>query len=66
MSKRIYVDVMDDGEVRIETKGFKGPVCLAETQFLKELLGEEVSRQLCASYYQKNNESIKKHIPLCG
>lgn len=67
MQKQIIVDVMDDGEVRIETKGYSGPVCLAESQFLKDLLGEEVSRQLTAAYYQQDERvNTRKIIPLCG
>ena len=39
--KEIVIDISDDGEVRIETKGFKGKACLEESQFLKNLLGKE-------------------------
>lgn len=64
--KQIVVNVLDDGEIRIETKGFSGPACLEESQFLKDLLGVETSRQLCASFYQKEKQTITRHIPLCG
>ena len=64
--KQIVVDILDDGEVRIETKGFSGPVCLAESQFLKDLLGTETARSLAASFYQRHGVPMKRHIPLCG
>ena len=69
MSKQIVVDVMDDGEVRIETQGFSGPVCLAKSEFLKNVLGEEVSKQLTPAYYQQDERDQvkrKKYMPLCG
>ena len=64
--KEIIIDVSDDGEVRIETRGFKGKSCLAESEFLKELLGKETSRQLTPAYYQEEKETVKKYLPLCG
>ena len=64
--KEIIVDVSDDGEVRIETRGFKGKSCLAESEFLKDLLGKETSRQLTPAYYQEEKETVKKYLPLCG
>ena len=68
MLKQIIVDVMDDGEVKIETKGFTGVVCIEETKFLKAALGEETSRLLAPAYYQseENNNLKKKWIPTCG
>ncbi len=67
MKEQIIVDVMDDGEVKIETKGFSGPICLKESQFLKDILGSEISKQLTPAYYQQsNNQTIRKIIPLCG
>ena len=67
MQKQIIVDVMDDGEVKIETKGFSGPMCLKESQFLKDILGSEISKQLTPAYYQqKHNTVTRKIIPLCG
>ncbi len=64
--KQIVIDVMADGEIKIETKGFTGPVCLEESQFLKDLLGKEISVQLCPVFYQKRRKILKKHIPICG
>ena len=64
--KEILIDVSDDGEVRIETSGFKGKSCLAESEFLKDLLGKETSRQLTPAYYQEEKETVKKYLPLCG
>ena len=64
--KEIIIDVSDDGEVRIETRGFKGKSCVAEPEFLKDLLGKETSRQLTPAYYQEEKETVKKYLPLCG
>ena len=64
--KEIIIDVSDDGDVRIETRGFKGKSCLAQSEFLKDLLGKETSRQLTPAYYQEEKETVKKYLPLCG
>ena len=64
--KKIILDIDDTGEVRIETTGFKGPVCLEESQFLKELLGQETKRCLTPLFYQRGETLVKKHINLCG
>ena len=66
MKKQIIIEVTDDGEVKITTKGFSGASCLDETQFLKDLLGVETARQLTPCYYQKNNQPVKKYLPICG
>lgn len=65
--KEIVIDVLDSGEVKIETRGFTGKACIQESQFLKDLLGKEISQQLTPAYYTINGkEQVKKHLPLCG
>ncbi len=65
--KEIIIDVQDDGEVKIETRGFTGKACIQESQFLKDLLGKEISQQLTPAYYTiSQKEKVKKHLPLCG
>jgi hypothetical protein len=63
--KEIIVDVSDDGEIRIETKGFAGKACIEEAGFLKNLLGKETYRQLTPAYYG-NKTKLKKYLQLCG
>jgi hypothetical protein len=65
-TRRITVTVAPDGSVEIETTGYRGKVCMEEAQFLKDLLGREVAVQLCPTYYQRGQETVKKHVPLCG
>jgi len=65
--KEIIIEVSNDGEIKIETRGFSGKSCIQESQFLKDLLGKEISQQLTPSYYTTNQkEKVKKHLPLCG
>ena len=64
--KEIIVDISNTGEIKIETRGFKGDVCLTESQFIKDLLGKEIQKQLTPAYFEKNNELVKKYLPLCG
>ena len=47
--KEIIIDVSNDGEIRVETKGFKGKSCVIEAQFLKDVLGKETARTLSYS-----------------
>ena len=63
--KQIIVDVSDDGQIRIETKGFIGKACIEEAEFLKNLLGNETFRQLTPAYYGKKAR-LKKYLQLCG
>ncbi len=42
MPKTIVVEITDEGEIRIETKGFTAKVCIEESQFIKDLIGEEI------------------------
>ena len=64
--KEIVVEVKDDGEIQIETRGFKGKNCISETEFLKKLLGKETSQTLTPAYWQENHNLTKKYLPLCG
>jgi hypothetical protein len=64
--KQIVITVKNDGSVEIETMGYKGPVCLEEAKFLKDLLGHEIAVQLCPTYHQRGKVTVKKHLPICG
>jgi hypothetical protein len=66
--KQIIIDISEDGGVKIETRGFAGKGCVAESQFLKDLLGKETAQQLTPAYYQRKGqkEVVKRHLPLCG
>lgn len=65
--KEIIMDVSDDGEIKVETRGFTGKGCIDESQFLKDVLGKETAQSLTPAYYQKSQKKvIKKYLPLCG
>ena len=64
--KEIVIDVSDDGQIQIETKGFSGKSCVKEAQFIKDVLGSETARQLTPTYWQKSQAIVKKYLPLCG
>ena len=64
--KEIVIEVSEDGEVRLETKGFEGKACLEESKFLKDLLGSEVCRHLTPAYYTHGKKRVKKYLNLCG
>jgi hypothetical protein len=64
--KQIIIDVSDDGEIKIETRGYIGKSCVEETAVIKNILGNEITRQLTPAYYAQGKETVKKHLPLCG
>lgn len=64
--KEIIVEISDEGEIKIETRGFKGKSCIAESQFIKDLLGKEIKNQLTPAYYQGGKNPVRKYLPLCG
>jgi hypothetical protein len=66
MKKEIIIDISDEGEVRIETKGFVGRECVEEAQFLRDILGQETYRKLTPAYYHSPKTKTKKYLQLCG
>ena len=58
--KEIVIDIAEDGEISLETKGFVGKACVEESQFLKNLLGKETYKQLTPAYYNTNKKKVKK------
>jgi hypothetical protein len=64
--KEIVIDISDDGQIQLETTGFSGKSCIEESQFIKDILGSETTRQLTPTYWQKSQANIKKYLPLCG
>ncbi len=64
--KEIIVEVSMDGEIKLETRGFKGKACIEESKFLKEVLGAETLRELTPAYYVEEEVAVKKYLPLCG
>ena len=64
--KQIIIDVLDSGEIKLETRGFTGKSCIQESEFVKNLLGHELERELVPAYYTQDNVKIKKSLPLCG
>ena len=64
--KDIIIDISQNGEITIETRGFSGKGCIADSQFIKDLLGKEIEKQLTPAYYKENNQEVKKYLPLCG
>ena len=64
--KEIIIDISSDGEVTVETRGFNGKSCIAESQIIKDLLGTEIQKQLTPAYYHENQVPVRKYLPLCG
>jgi hypothetical protein len=64
--KEIVIEISENGDLKLETRGFSGKTCIEESQFVKDLLGNEITRQLTPAYYKENNKEIRVYLPLCG
>ena len=64
--KEIVIDVSNDGQIQVETKGFTGKRCIEESRFIVKVLGSETARKLTPAYWHENRIKIKKYLPLCG
>ncbi len=67
--KEIIIDISNEGELKIETRGYSGNECISQTKFLKELLGKEIFQELTPAYFtqQENQaEKVVKYLPICG
>lgn len=66
--KEIIIDISDNGEVKVETVGFKGKSCLKESSFIESVLGKPLFQELTPAYYENDNtaQQNKKFLNLCG
>jgi len=64
--KEIIVDISNDGEIKIETRGFKVEKCITESQFLKDLLGQEIECHLTPAFYEVDKVIVKNFLTICG
>lgn len=65
--KMIIIDIMDEtAELKIETKGYVGPKCVEEAQFLKDALGPSMEMELKPVFHKKEKETTRVFKPLCG
>lgn len=64
--KEIIIEISDDGQVSLETKGFKGSSCVEETEFLKKVLGKETFKLLIPAYFVTEKQHLKKYLNICG
>ena len=53
----IIVNIDREGNVSMETKGFKGPSCLKATEELEKVLGKKTSEKKTAEYYLQQNQT---------
>jgi Protein of unknown function (DUF2997) len=52
MARIIEVTVSPTGETFVQTKGYIGADCLQASRFLEQALGDMVTQQRTAEYYQ--------------
>jgi hypothetical protein len=59
MKKIIRIIVGPKGETRIETRGFSGGACREASRFIEQALGQPVSEQLTAEFYQSQSTDLQ-------
>lgn len=62
--EKITVIIEADGQVRVETKGYKGQGCMAASKFLEETLGATLEVKKTGEYYeteQRENVRLKNN-----
>lgn len=66
--KKIEIIIDENGNITIETLGFSGKACVEESQWVKDILGEEIARELKPVYFSTEKEKVtkKRHLPICG
>jgi hypothetical protein len=52
MTRIIEVVVSPTGETKVETKGFAGASCRDASRFVEQALGQRLSEQTTAEFYQ--------------
>ncbi len=55
----IIIDVDDEGEAEVKTKGFKGKSCLKASEFIKHALGTVKNTRKTSEYYA---EELKEKV----
>ncbi|WP_299444938.1 DUF2997 domain-containing protein [uncultured Phycicoccus sp.] len=62
MSEQIIVRIRPDGTIQAETKGIKGPKCLASLDLLEQLLDAEVESSAFTDEYTQTEAASKNEI----
>lgn len=52
MSRTIEIVVSPEGQTTVQTTGFTGSTCREASKFLQETLGQRISENLTAEFYQ--------------
>jgi hypothetical protein len=60
MSRVIEVTVSPQGEVTVQTKGYRGSDCLSASKFLEQALGVATDDRTTAEFYEVT--STEQHV----
>ena len=62
MSQRIIVEIQQDGQINVETKGIKGPKCRDYIRVLEQLLeAETIDSSYTAEYFETEQVDVLRH-----
>lgn len=59
---QILIEIDVDGEIKMETKGLKGPSCMEELEVLMQNIAGEKEIKKTQEYYEKTNRESKQKI----
>jgi len=57
MTKIIEIVISPEGRTTVQTSGFTGSACREASRFLEEALGQRISENLTAEFYQTRQAS---------
>jgi hypothetical protein len=60
--KEFEISIEPNGQVKVHTKGAKGPACHDWADVFAQLLGREVSRTLTGEFYESNQEQARGNV----
>ncbi len=60
MKYQIIIEIAEDGSIKLETKGMKGPTCDNELKPIIKELGEVKEQKKTSEYYEKSNVTTNK------
>ena len=62
MKKTIEITIGPDGQISVETSGFKGTFCHKATKAMEEALGEVQSRKRTAEFFQTETATNQQRL----
>lgn len=60
--EKITIEIDEGGEIRIETRGFKGPTCLEEARQLIDRLAIPIKENRTDDFYASGKVGVRRSV----